>query len=233
MSKRVSDEPPLFGQASDSSEPVTDEPALFGIASREPADPLAALGNEPALGLNRDLPNYEQVYRQFRSEGPVSWWTALGVTAANALTGVLIMMLPIGLMLARLFGATRISVSFPWTAYIPALVGVFLVIPALVWVEIRPWTVPNAGVLAAATGGPGLGVGLWLASLGVLNGSMGVVVVAFLALVIPAALSALGVIQVWNAVDLRGEVPDPTLVIPYSVAAGIVAMIGVLVSSTV
>ncbi len=233
MTEGVSDEPALFGQALDSSEPVSDEPALVGVASRDSADPLAALGNEPALGANRDLPDYEQVYRQFRDEGPVSWSTAVGVAAATALTSVLIMLLPIGLMLARVFGTTRISVTFPWNAYIPALVGVFLVIPALVWVEIRPWTVPNAAILGAATGGPSLGLGLWLASLGVLNGSIGVVGVAFLALIIPAALSALGVMRVWNAVDLRGEVPDPTLVIPYSIAAGIVAMIGVLVSSTV
>jgi hypothetical protein len=44
----------------------------------------------------------------------------------------------------------------------------------------------------------------------------------------PAGLSALGVVHVWRRVDQEGRIPAPGLVTPFAIAAGAVAMIGVM-----
>lgn len=231
MNDSVSDEPALNGSIPETFDSVDEETALTGRLPVEPGTPLAALGNEPALQSDGRLPNYAEVYQQFRAGTPVSWGTVFLVMLASAAITFGVMLVPIGLMLARLYGHFALPIRFlGFGTYLPAVIGILLVAPALVWVEVRPWTVPGSLALGAAAGAPGVLAGLGLATLGVVhgNGSIGVVAVAFLAFIMPAGLSALGVVHVWRRVDQEGRIPAPGLVTPFSIAAGVVAMIGVM-----
>ncbi len=231
MNDSVSDEPALAGTTSETFDRVDEEAALTGQLPREPRTPMDALGNEPALQSDGRLPNYAEVYQQFRAAAPVSWGTAALIMFVSTAVTFGVMLVPVGLMLARLFGNFALPIRFlGFGTYLPAVIGVLLVAPALVWVEVRPWTVPNSVALGAAAGAPGVLAGLWLASLGVVheNGSAGIIAVAFLAFILPAGLSALGVVHVWRRVDREGRVPAPGLVTPFAIAAGITAMIGVM-----
>ncbi|MDH5420952.1 MAG: hypothetical protein OEY55_04015 [Acidimicrobiia bacterium] len=236
MSDSVSDEPALNGASPETQDRLEDESALTGRVPIEQRLPIDALGNEPALQSDGRLPNYAEVYQQFRSGTPVSWGTAALVTLASAMITFGVMLVPVGLMLARLYDGFFLPIRFlGFGTYFPAVIGVLLVAPALVWVEVRPWTVPNALALGTSAGGPGLLAGLWLASVGATheNGSIGVIAVGFLAFILPAGLSALGVVHVWRRTDREGRVPAPGLVTPFAIAAGIVAMIGVMTAWSV
>ena len=236
MSDSVSDEPALNGTVSEPPDQLDDEAVLTGRVPIEQGRPIDALGNEPALQSDGRLPNYAEVYQQFRAGTPVSWGTTALVMLASAMITFGVMLVPVGLMLARLYDGFFLPIRFlGFGTYFPAVIGVLLVAPALVWVEVRPWTVPNAMALGASAGAPGVLAGLWLASVGATheNGSVGVIAVGFLAFILPAGLSALGVVHVWRRIDGEGRVPAPGLVTPFAIAAGIVAMIGVMTAWSV
>lgn len=233
MGDTLSDEPAITGRTEQVGADIGSEPAIVPSGENEIATPLAALGNEPALRGGETLPDYAEVYRQFRDDRtPGSGWgLALLVAIGSALVAAVMLALPVGLSVARLFGTEPPGISFSFNMLLPALVGAMLAVPGLVWVERQPWTIPNRWVLAGATSVATTLGGLALAVAAVVStrGSTAMVAVALLALIIPGGMSALAVVRVFDDVDRGENMPDATLAIPFTVVAGISATIGMVV----
>lgn len=214
------DEPALF-----TTERVHDriesEPMATGIVPNAD-DPMAAVGDEPALAGTHGLASFATLYpvRRANSSSSMQWWTVLGMIVVSG---------PMALI-GALYG------SFS-TAGFAGLIAIVLVAPIseeilkaavpLFVAERKPWLIPHAAVIPVAT----LAAGLVFAAVEnvlylrfyIANPSVDVTVWRWVfgpALHGTAALiSGLGIAKMWRTAHTTLRPPDLGLAAPYLIAA--------------
>ncbi|MDH3307837.1 MAG: hypothetical protein OEO77_10005 [Acidimicrobiia bacterium] len=228
----IEHEPALGGgDGRPAGESVFDEPSIVGTHGTQ-EEPGSALGEEPALaGVSSALPSYQRVYQDLRATTPPSeqWATATAVGLVSLAAGLVVLAFSwLSFPFFTIPSTTTAAVFGPVVfAVVKATVG-------LVWVERRPWTVPNAGSVVAAVAAPDVVVGAFLLG-GAVSGavpfaSTTALPLALTGFLVPGLIAGLGVARVWEAVDTGTRRPDTGLAIPWlAVAAGLAAVAQVVV----
>ncbi len=215
----IEHEPALgAGRGPDEGDAVHDEPALHG-APAGPLDPSDAVGEEPALSNVGSLPTYAQVYHELRhgTSTRSRWASTFAVGSATVLVGFAVIALS---WIVNPFSRVPVTGGAVFAPVLFALVKASI---GLVWVERRPWLVPNAGAAVGVVAAPDVFVA---ASLIADTPTVATVVVAVLAFAIPGLVAGLGVARVWEAIHDGGRRPDATTAVPWlAAAAGLVTAV--------
>lgn len=214
------DEPALF-PTERIHDRIESEPMATGYIP-DVGDPMAAVGDEPALSAFEGLQSFATLYPARRAETPSvrRWWTVLGMVLVAG---------PLALM-GALFG------SFSTVGYV-GLFAVVLVAPIteeilkaavpLYVAERKPWLIPHAAVIPLVTlaaglvfaavenllylrvylPSPTLDVTVWRWVFGTtLHGTA-------------AFISGLGIAKMWRTAHTDLRPPDLGLAAPYLIAA--------------